>query len=443
MVKAEGHGVNFSYAKREIAILAGILFLSFIIRLLLFSQPGFPSDIADFIYWFNTAAVHGIRPFYAVVPSWTDYPPFNVYIFWAAGKLVEAVSAYGISAVDIVKLVPSLFDMATGLLIYVFVRRQASFKLAIFAAALYVFNPAVIFDSAVWGQIDAMYTFFLLLALMLALKSRPILASATYAIAILTKPQSIALLPVLAVLIYKKSGLKNLIYSIGIFVATIYVVDSPFQYLNAANVVQNAWSNPLGFLNRVFVTAYSGYKVTSANAFNLWAIWPGLWVSDANFFILGWILFGALAAFVCYLLYKRLNDAGDFFAIFCAFMLFFAFFMLPTRIHERYMFPAVAALALLVPFVRRTRPLYAVLTATLLVNEATILYYFIKYPDGVNLTGTPIVLAVSAVNLVMLAYAVAVMWTRRTWLRTEPPPPPPLNETESSGTQSTPELDKH
>ena len=434
MVKVGGNWVNFSFAnfsfaKREPAILAALLSISFIVRLLLFSQQGFPSDISDFIYWFNTAAAHGIRPFYVIVPSWTDYPPFNIYIFWAAGNLANAAAAFGIKAVDIVKLVPSLFDMATGLLIYVFVRRQVSFKLALVASALYVLNPAVMYDSAVWGQFDAIYTFFLVLALMLALKSRPKLAAATYAIAILTKPQSIALLPVLVVLIYKKNGFRNLIYSIGVFVASIYVVSAPFQYLDAAKVVQNSWSNPLGFLNGVFLTAYSGYKYSSVNAFNLWALWPGLWVSDSGLFILGWVLFGTLAAFVCYFLYKRLNDAGDIFAIFCAFMLFFGFFMLPTRIHERYLFPAMAVLALMVPFVKRARPLYVVLTATLLVNEATILYYYIKFPSGVNLTGNPVVIAVSTINLVMLAYAWVMLWSKRTWLKTEPPPPPPLNET--------------
>jgi len=351
--------------------------------------------------------------------------------------LVKETAAFGVKAVDIVKLIPSLFDLATGLLIYFFVRRQASFKLASVATAIYVFNPAVIYDAAVWGQLDAIYTFFLVLSLMLALKSRPKLAAASYAIAILTKPQSIALLPVLAVLIYKKSGFKNLIYSIATFAGVAYTVSAPFQFLNANNAVQNSWSNPLGFLNRVFLTAYNGYKYSSVNAFNLWAIWPGLWVSDGSLFILGWVLFGILATFVCYFLYKRLEEAGDILAIFCAFLLFFGFFMLPTRIHERYLFPAIATLALMVPFLKRARPLYVVLTATLLVNEATVLYYYIRFPDGVNLTGDPVVLAVSSVNLLMLVYASAVLWSKRTWFKTEsntvhketegdlPPPPPP------------------
>ena len=104
--------------------------------------------------------------------GWTDYPPFNVYIFWFFGSIANAASKVGINAVNIVKLAPNLFDLGTAVLIYVFVRKQASFKLAIAATALYTFNPAVIFDAAVWGQYDAIYTFFLVLSLMLALKKQ-------------------------------------------------------------------------------------------------------------------------------------------------------------------------------------------------------------------------------------------------------------------------------
>ena len=103
-----------------------------------------------------------------------------------------------------VKVVPNIFDLATGLLIYVFARKQANFKIAILSVALYVFNPAVIFNAAVWGQYDAIYTFFLVLALFLALKSKPELSAAAFALAILTKPQGIALAPLIILLIYQK-----------------------------------------------------------------------------------------------------------------------------------------------------------------------------------------------------------------------------------------------
>lgn len=168
--------VNFSLDKREIIILAVVLLAAFLVRLVLFPLQGYQNDMGTFSYWFNTAAETGIRPFYTYVlqnVGWIDYPPFNVYIFWVFGSLAKAVATFGISTVSIVKLVPNLFDLATAGLIYVFVRKQLSFKLSLLATAIYAFNPAVIFNTAVWGQFDAIYTFFLVISLLLALKSKP------------------------------------------------------------------------------------------------------------------------------------------------------------------------------------------------------------------------------------------------------------------------------
>jgi Gpi18-like mannosyltransferase len=398
--------------KRETIILAVLLLVSFLVRVLLFPLQGYAIDTTDFISWFGTAAAHGIRPFYIV--TWSDYPPFNVYIFWFFGSLANAVSTHGISAVNIVKLAPNLFDLGTAVLIYVFVRKQASFKLALAATALYAFNPAVIYNAAVWGQFDAIYTFFLILSLMLALKSKPELSAATLAIALLTKPQAIALAPLIAFLIYKKSGLKRMLVSVLAFALTIFLIILPFDWKG----------QPLTSLSQIYFGGFGQYSVTSVNAFNLWGLY-GLWVSDANFFILGWALFGAFTVFVLYVLHKRFNVSGDYLAIFAAFMLFFAFFMLPTRIHERYLFPAISVLALMFPFIKKARPLYVALTATLFINEAYVLYWLnASYPNAApNLTGDPIVLAVSAINLLMLIYASILMWDElkgRGWLKTEP-----------------------
>jgi len=423
--KMEGRRVNFSFARREITIVAFVLAISLLIRVLLFPQKGYPIDTGDFSYWFNAAAQHGIRPFYSVA-GFADYPPFNVYIFWAFGSLAKATS---IPIVNMVKLVPNIFDLATAALIYIFARKQSSFKLAILAMALYTFNPAVIYNTAVWGQFDAIYTFFLVLSLMLAIKSRPKLSATAFAIGILTKPQGIALAPLIAFLIYKKNGLKNMLMSVLIFVATVFLVILPFDWVG---------NNPFTFLSKIYFGAYGGYAYTSINAFNLWGLY-GLWAPDGGLSILGWILFGAFAVFTLYFVNKRFKESNDFLLIFGAFMLLFAFFMLPTRIHERYLFPAISMLALMFPFLKKTRAIYAVLTATLLVNQAYILHYLnLYYPNAApNLTGDPIVLAVSAINLLMLVYASILMWDKRTWLKTEPAPQaPPIDRGEPPELQS-------
>lgn len=396
--------VKISFDKRETIILAVMLVVSLAVRVILFPLKGYSIDTNDFISWFNTAVSHGIRPFY-LVAGFADYPPFNVYIFWFFGSVANGL---GIGIANIVKWVPNFFDLATSVLIFYFVRKQSSFKLTLTSTALYAFNPAAIFNTAVWGQYDAIYTFFLVLSLMLALKSRPKLSAAVFALAILTKPQGIALAPLLIYLIFRKNGIKSLLISVAAFAATVFVVILPFE-----------WSNPVTFLSKIYFGAYSGYQYTSINAFNLWGMF-GLWQPDGNLYILGWALFGAFAVFTVYVLHKRFNVSGEWLAVFCAFMLFFAFFMLPTRIHERYLFPAISILALMFPLIKKARPLYVALTGTLLVNQAYVLYYLNL--GGFIPSGDLVVLAVSVINLVMFLYGSVLLWDElkgRSLLKTE------------------------
>jgi Gpi18-like mannosyltransferase len=404
------------FDKRESAILVGMLGLAFLIRVLLFPLQGYQNDMGTFISWFNTAADYGPRLFYSAV-SWCDYPPFNIYLFWSFGSLAQALNLFGTPFMTyIVKLVPNIFDLLIAVLIYWFARKQLNFKQSLLAAALYVFNPAVIFNAAVWGQFDAIYTLFLLLSLILALKSKPELSAVSFAVAVLTKPQAIALLPLIAFVIFKKSNVKHILFSVAAFVATIFAVILPMQ-----------WSNPITFLTDIYFGAYSGYEYTSINAFNLWGLF-GLWIPDGNLYILGWALFAGFSLFILYVVNKRWGKSDQMLIFFAAFMLFFAFFMLPTRIHERYLFPAISVLALMFVFVKKTRLLYGIITATFLTNVAYVLYWLnlysnLGYSYGPNLSGDPVVLAVAVVNVITFLYGSLLLWDEfkgKAVLKTEP-----------------------
>jgi dolichyl-phosphate-mannose-protein mannosyltransferase len=400
-----GTVVNFSFTKREIIILALVLAISALVRALLFPTKGFPTDTGDFISWFTTASQHGIGPFYSLA-GFADYPPFNVYIFWAFGSLANALN---LSIATMVKFVPNLFDLSTALLIFFFAKNQASFKIALASTALYTFNPALIYNAAVWGQFDAVYTFFLVFSVMLALKSKPLPSAAMFALGLLTKPQGIALLPLIILLIFKKNGIKKLLTSVLAFAVTVFAVVLPFEGMS------------IPFLTNIYSSGYTYYSFGSVNAFNLWGLLGLSWIPDGGLYIVGWILFGTFAAFTLYVVHKRFHVSGDFLAIFAAFMLLFCFFMLPTRIHERYMFPAISMLALMFPLIKKTRIVYITLTATLFINEAVVLNWLnTGYPS--DFPWDPVILAVSAINLLMLAYASILLWYElkgHAWLKAE------------------------
>jgi dolichyl-phosphate-mannose-protein mannosyltransferase len=397
-------------------MISALIALSFIIRWLLFPVSGYKNDMITFEAWFRTAADNGLGSFYNLTQC--DYPPLNVYLFWGFGSIAKAFSLFGTPLINYaVKLVPAIFDVATGFLIFVFIRSKLNFKIALVAVSLYVFNPAVVFNSAVWGQFDAIYSFFLVLSLMLALASKPELSAVTYAASVLTKPQAIALIPLIAYLILRKGGWRRLVTSLVAGAATVFVVILPFE-----------WSNPVTFLANNYLFGYGRYAFTSVNAFNIWAL-GGLWVSDTSAtFLLGWAMFGALVAFALYLLHKRFAASGELLAFFSALVLFFGFFMLPTRIHERYLFPAISMLTLMFLFLKKIRPLYVVLTVTLFANISYVLYWLNTYADmgytyGPNLTGDPLVLAVSLINFIAFLYILKLMWEElkgQSWFRTSP-----------------------
>jgi Gpi18-like mannosyltransferase len=217
-----------------------------------------------------------------------------------------------------------------------------------------------------------------------------------FTVGVLSKPQSIALAPLIAFLLAKKKGWKGLVASGFLSAATTLILIAPFK-----------WSNPLDFLVDIYIKGYGGYPYTSINAFNVWAF-HGFWKSDSgrllflDFFTAGWLLFGALTAFSLYHLSKGLDDKQDIRVLFTAFVLLFGFFMLPTRIHERYLFPVFSVLTLTMPFIRDTKKIYGVLSLTYLANQAYVLY-FLNRGEHIS-SWNPLVLTVASVNVVAFLF---------------------------------------
>jgi dolichyl-phosphate-mannose-protein mannosyltransferase len=421
--------VKVAFSRRELAIVIALLLLAFLVRFAFFSNQGYQIDSNDFKLWFQHAAEVGPRTFYSN-NYWCDYPPFNIYFFWLFGLLAKSLSAFGTGlALYIVKLPSNVIDLGTAFLIFAFIRKYVNFKQALVVTALYAFNPAVVFNAAVWGQFDAIYTFFLVLSLLLVLQPRrrwTVLAVVAFMLGVLTKPQSVALAPLFVYLALRKLNwnLKGIIISLSAAVATVFAVILPFE-----------WTNPITFISSKYFGAYATYQYTSINAFNIWAF-GGMWIPDSNGFInsniIGWILFAALAAFTIYFVHKSYKISPECIAFFGAFVLFFGFFMLPTRIHERYLFPAMAMLVLLFPLVKKSRILYVVLTATCFANEAYVLNALVAaYPNAADLRGDPVVFVVSLINSLALLYVLSLMVGElrgKHTLTSKTPEKPPLTE---------------
>jgi hypothetical protein len=70
----------------------------------------------------------------------------------------------------------------------------------------------------------------------------------------------------------------------------------------------------------------------------------------------------------------------------------------------------------MVPFVKKTRLFYGVITATFLTNIAYVLYWLNRYlNDGYtyspNLSGDPVVIVVGIINVIMFLYGSFLLWS--------------------------------
>lgn len=393
--------INLASKRTEYASLITLLLVALMMRLFLFQIQGYKEDLNFYISWLQTAADSGLRLFYNNIEC--DYPPFNVYLFLLFGYLAKSLSLFGSNQITfIVKLIPSLFDIATVYLIFVFVRVRSNLKVSLIAAAAYAFNPAVIFTSSIWGQFDSIYTFFLLLSFGLIFSSKLSLSVSTFTLAVLSKPQSIALAPLMALLIYKKYGLRGMLTSSIIIAGTTVLVILPFQ-----------WENPITFLKEIYLLGYGRFPYTSVNAFNFWGLF-GMWNPDTqgilffNPYILGWTMFIVVTFYTLDVMDERMSSSGEKLVFFSAFILLFSFFMLPTRIHERYSFPSLSFLAVMIPFLRRVRVIYGVVSVTLLINLAYVMMRLNSLTP--ILDGDPVVFCVSLANTILLGYGLVLLW---------------------------------
>ncbi|MEM3087473.1 MAG: hypothetical protein QXO51_08335 [Halobacteria archaeon] len=327
-----------------------------------------------FALW-HAAAATNLPGFYNTVFS--DYPPFNILIFSIIGRAEGAAGLLGTISAPFspaetlfLKLPQNLADLGIVILIYVWLRPK-SHRVALLGAAAYAFNPATIFDLAVWGQWDSLYTIFMVGGIMAVLRRRFELSGALLALAVLTKPQGVLVLPVIAYLVLQEGGLKRTISSAIVAGGVVLAVIAPFQ----------GASNPIAFIAERYFGAYDLFRQTSLNAYTFWAM-AGMRVSDQTTVLglsyqsWGWLSFLSIAGFLMWQLDKRYPAAcakmedRDRLFLQVAFLTLFAFFMLSTRIHERYLFPALALLVLAWP---RDRLLYVALSGSYLFNLAHVL----------------------------------------------------------------------
>ncbi|MFH1244634.1 MAG: glycosyltransferase family 39 protein [bacterium] len=305
-----------------------VLIIVFLIKLAFALLPSFEVDMGAWLAWASRLTQIGTANFYSD-SVWTQYTPGFLYWLWFIGNLgwIHPLA---------IKIPVIIADILTGWLIWQVVRK-VNLRWASLVAILYVLNPVIIFDGSVWGQIDGIMTFFMFLSAYLLIERKNSYWSWMMAgVAMLMKPQAMAIVPLLALITLIRYGWKKLIVSGCLGILVVVIGFYPFYPTNPV----------LGIFELLQKMGVS-YSYTSLFAFNWWS-WVGMWKPDNTLWggitFFGWGTMGMLLAYGA-IVGKYRNQLRHNATVYLLLALAcFIFFLFPTRVHERYLFPMFAYL---------------------------------------------------------------------------------------------------
>lgn len=346
-----------------------LLFLGLVLRLILIPQPGFEADVAYWKFWGLAAADKGI--IWLAQNTNYNYPAGFAYILWLIGKIYRLLgnpenfeyfwSSTNYLFLFLAKLPSIIADLGAAYLIFKLTTRVS--RISYFVSLIYLFHPVVLLDGAWWGQVDSVLVFFLLAGLYMLQLKKPVWATVMIIIGFLMKFQIMVILPIYFLYLWRKYSWrelgKNLLVATGIFAL------GNLQFILTGNIPT---------IISLITRNADWFPVLSLRAFNLWWLYSrgqGLVVSDKilvvdglNAKTVGLVLFSLFYGFACLLVFLKPLTKN----FICALILaFFAFFLFPTQSHDRYLFPALILLILLLPE-KKYLILFGLLSITTLLN---------------------------------------------------------------------------
>ena len=406
-------------ARREILNIAALCAAAFVFRLLFIGFIGHGTDIATFENWMLVLQQYGIHGFYSHV-QYVDYPPGYMLFLWAAGQLHAFLDFVGLAQRGIdtmiisIKMPAILADVGLVYVVYLVMRRNWSTQVALVSAAIIAgLNPDIPFLSAYWGQADSVAALFMVIAIYLALTKWFEVSWLVLAFAVLIKPHPIAIAPLILLWQIRTSGWQWRIL-------TIPVVSALVAYLGSVGFAPSAAPAALfKWLYGTYQHGAAGYPYNSVNAFNLYSIKNDFWQSDklpvtVAGFELGPLWAWGIAIFCGFLIAIALRqwrttgpdvprEQRENSFLFACFLVMLGYFILLTRMHERYLFSAIV----LIVFARPLGPVQRIATLALASTFLVDLIYGLYYLKSPSADLNPILVhSLSALN-VLVFFAVA------------------------------------
>lgn len=246
-----------------------------------------------------------------------------------------------------VKLPFILADLGLGFLIYKIINEFKP-KVAIFASALFLFNPVLIYNSTIWGQTDSLINLLAVSGFYLIFKRKYLPGIFLFLSCFLFKLSLIIYIPIFILLLIKQiKDWKKFILPFILFFIFIYLLAIPFAF-GDKNPIQ--WLYYM-YTNRVLVRQGS---MLNGNAFNFWFLLFGIDFSKSEFIKFGGLTYQTwsrimLIIFLIPVCFKFIKSKLTLTSLFTSLLLTaFGTFIFLTNMHERYLYPIFPLLTALI-----------------------------------------------------------------------------------------------
>ena len=330
-----------------------VFLLALIIRVIAAKgSQGFGADIGCFSAWADRMVEIGPSGFYS--PDYfSDYPPLYLYLLYFVGFFRKMLNLEHYSPLHmlLLKTPAILSDLGIGYYLYRITRKHMGIASALAIASIFLFQPVVIMNSCLWGQIDSVYTLFLLMICLFLEKRQILPAFLVFGAGVLLKPQILIFSPLLIIgillfLFEKNSSAK------GTFLKKYFLV---LGYALLTLILMLLAASPFGLQNVLsqYFSTLESYPYVSVNAYNFWTAVGLNWYSQNVVFLgLPCTVWGTmaivLAAVICILIGLHFKDLPEKYALAGAFLIL-TVFCFSVRMHERYLYPAIPLLLTALP----------------------------------------------------------------------------------------------
>lgn len=353
--------------------LLGILILGIIIRLVLFLWVNqFPQngDLKRYIDWGRISYSHGFEKTYhkeylSFGHTPNSMPPGSLYIaslnydsytvlsqtiYKTLDKQSRPESRINNLLTNFIFRMPSFIaEIVIFLLIYYIVSRKKPAS-SVLAAGLYFLNPIVIYNSTIWGQMDAINNVLFFLSIVLLTQRRFFGSVIAYFASIFVKLSLLPLIPVYLIVYFKTTAKKKnlVVYSLIaislIILFTLPISGKPIQWLTT--LFLNTWG---GELQNITNGAFNFWYVVFGSPFiNRIPLETGMILGIPVSFFGYFLFFLALIPIAIKLIKTNVNNFPKIFL--CMSLVALISFLLLPKQHERYLYPFFALFATVAGF---------------------------------------------------------------------------------------------